>query len=138
MNFYNQLSCLSDVFIVECDHNEEIMSNVNSLNSLDMRSHILKFFVERSVKKAPNIYVDKQELEMVTNPSFKKFDRSLTDVMGSARVYGRLEMLGNILTRFKSREIFGLFDQWFGFTPTKLYLNKLRKLFPKNKVFNLC
>ena len=141
MNFYNQLRCLSDVFILKCDDNDEIMSNVNSLNSLDMRSHILKFFVELSVKKSPNIYVDKKELEMVTNPSFKNFDRSLTNVMGLARAHTRLEIIGNIITSplFKETysEMLEIFHQRLGFTPTKLYLNKLYKLFPYHKILNI-
>lgn len=142
MNFYNQLSCLSDVFIIKCDHNEEIISKINSLDSLDMRSYILKFFIERSVKKAPNIYVDKQELEMVTNPSFKSFDSSLTDVLGLARAHARLEIIGNILLNSYFQETYyemiEIFTKRLGFTPTKLYLNKLHKLFPNHKVFNLC
>lgn len=142
MNFYNQLSCLSNVFVVECDHNDKIFSSINSMGSLDMRSHILKFFVELSVKKSPNIYVDKKELEMVTNTSYRSFNRSLNDIMGRARAYGKLEIIGNIVsshwfkrTSYTPHEVF---HQRLGFTPTKLYLDKLHKTFPDNKIFLVC
>lgn len=139
MNLYNHLSCLSDIFTVECDHNEKIFSDINYMGSLDIRSHILKFFVELSVKKSPNIYVDKKELEMVTNSSYKSFDRSLSDILGLARAYGRLEIIGNILSShwFKrtSYTIDEVFNQRLGFTPTNLYLDRLHKIFPHNKIF---
>jgi len=141
MDIYNQLTSLSDILMVKCVENQKIYDNINNLSSTDMRSHILKFFVESSIKNARNVYVNKSELEMVTNPSFKVFNRSLSTFIGNARAHARLTIIKNIVLsscfQEKDCSMIDVFSEQMKFTPTKNYLKKLHKIFPNHPIFDM-
>jgi len=138
MNLYNHLAVLSNVLMSDSSTNFKLYNNIKKI-PMEIQCEIFKFFIERTIKDVPNMYINKKELEMVTNPVFIEFDKSLKNTIGLARANARLEVVGNCLFNSCFQESYydmvEIFVKQLGFTPTSAYFVKLQELFPDHKIF---
>lgn len=135
---HDHLIELSKVLVKDNPSNIEYYEKIIDFFPDEITSLILKFFIERSVKKAPNVYINKEELEMVTNPVFKDFDKSLKTTLGIARAHARLDILVNCLIRSCFQESYydlvDIFIKQIGFRPTECYISKLKQIFSDHRI----